>query len=61
MAEIQQLPPVYHVPATRPGAGAGQSNQAPQRKPETGSGRHDERRQRRKHDDDDDVHIDEYA
>ena len=60
MAEIEQLPPAYHIPPTRPGSGAGQSNQAPQRKPGNDSGRHEERHQRRKHDDDD-VHIDEYA
>ena len=60
MAEIKQLPPVYRIPATQPGSGAGQSTQAPQRKPETGSRGHDDQRQRRKGDDDD-AHIDEYA
>ena len=60
MAEIEQLPPVYRIPATQPGSGAGPSSQAPQRKSETGSRRHNDQRQRRKRDDDD-AHIDEYA
>lgn len=60
MADINQLPPVYRIPPARPGSGAGQSNQAPRRKPDTDAGHPQERRQRRE-DDDDDAHIDEYA
>ena len=60
MADIVQLPPAYRIPPTRPGAGAGHSNQAPRRKPESDNSQHEEPRQRKK-DDDDDAHIDEFV
>jgi hypothetical protein len=60
MAEIEKLPPAYRIPPTRPGAGPGEGNQAPQRKPQSGEKRDDRRRQRKKHDNDK-RHIDEYV
>ncbi len=60
MGQIGQLPPTYRVPPSRPSSGAGESNQAPARKPESGDRQQDERRQRKdRHDDA--SHIDEYA
>jgi hypothetical protein len=60
MGEIENLPPAYRIPPTRPPAGGSGDNQAPQRKPATGD-RHPDQRRRRKPDDDDAPHVDEYA
>jgi hypothetical protein len=60
MGEIAKLPPAYRITPGKPTGGAGQSNNAPQRKPATGDRESDDGRQRRKKDDDD-AHIDEYA
>jgi hypothetical protein len=60
MAHIGHLPPVYRIPPSSPGSGAGESSKAPERKPEWGERDPDQRRKRRQHDDDP-SHIDEYV
>jgi hypothetical protein len=60
MAHIGRLPPPYRIPPSRPGAGTGESGQAPERKPDSGDGEADKRRQQKDHGDDA-AHIDEYA
>jgi hypothetical protein len=60
MADIGNLPPVYRITPVPPGSGAGNRNEAPQRKQDGEQREHERRRQRRK-DDDDASHIDEYA
>lgn len=60
MAQIGHLPPAYRIPPSRPGSGAGESNRAPERKPEPGDRDPEQRRQRKKHDSDS-SHVDEYA
>jgi len=60
MADIGQLPPVYRVPPSFPGKGAGEGKGAPQRKPDNEGGQPDQNRRRRDKDDDESG-IDEYA